>query len=285
MKTMAILALVAAALSVAQQAAAAPVPAGPVERCRGILQAIPPLTGAATKAERIEPVGSDGCRFTGVTGESGRRKISIGLILAERLDFGRIYDGRLPDAVTLRVQDILLRGDGMPSSVGPFDFITDYDLDVRAKVFTLRELTLRGASLGELTLSGEVEGYSLPAHGGFWPVTDQDAVRLRQIRLRAVDRGFIGMLLLGQTSSGRDVQAAVDDVKSDMSANLGRWPGFGVPKPAVEALTAYVGDLPSPRRPIMISAAPAMPIPVNWLDPFDPRLRQTMERLNLVITY
>ena len=285
MKTMAILALMAAALSAAHQAAAEPVPADPVERCRGILQAIPPLTHAAAKAERIEPVGSDGCRFTGVTGESGRRKISIGLILAERLDFGRIYSGRLPDAVTLRVQDIMLGGDDMPSGFGPIDFIADYDLDARAKVFTLRELTLRGASLGELTLSGEVEGYSLPAHGGFWPVEDQGAVRLRQFRLHAVDRGFISMLLLGQSSSGRDVQAAVDDVKSDMSTNLARWPAFGVPKPAVEALTAYVGDLPSPRRPITISAAPGMPIPVNWLDPFDPRLRQTMERLNLIVAY
>lgn len=285
MKAMAILALMVAALSAAHQAAAEPVPADPVERCRGILSAIPPLTHAAATAERVEPVGGKGCRFTGVTEESGRRKTSIGLILVERLDFDRVYSGRLPDAVTLRVQDIVLRGDGMPTSIGPFDFIADYDLDVRAKVFTLRELTLRGASLGELALSGEVEGYSLPAHGGFWPVDDQDAVRLRRIRLRAVDRGFIGAFLLGRSSSERDVQAAVDDVKSDMSANLARWPAFGVPKPAVEALTAYVGDLPSPRRAITISAEPATPIPVNRLDPFDPRLRQTMEHLNLVVAY
>jgi hypothetical protein len=285
MKTMAILALVAAALSAAHQAAAAPVPTDPVERCGGILQAIPPLTHVAATAARIEPVGTDSCRFTGVTGESGRRKISIGLILVERLDFDRVYSGRLPDAVTLRVQDIVLRGDGLPSGLSPFDFIADYDLDVRAKVFTLRELTLRSASLGELTVSGEVEGYSLPADGGFWPVENQDAVRLRQFRLRAVDRGFISTLLLGQFPSERDLQAAVDDVKSEMSANLARWPAFGVPKPAVEALTAYVGDLPSPQRPITISAAPSTPIPVTRLDPFDARLRQTMERLNLVVSY
>ncbi|HEY9344938.1 MAG TPA: hypothetical protein VIQ53_06465 [Inquilinus sp.] len=284
MKGMATLALMAA-LSVADQAAAEPVPADPVERCRGILSGIPPLPLAAATAERVEPVGRRGCRFIGVAGESGRRKASIGLILIERLDFDRVYGGRLPDAVTLRVHDIVLRGDGLPSSVGPFDFVADYDLDVRAKMFTLRELTLRGPTLGELTLSGEVEGYSLPDDGGFWPVEDQDAVRLRQFRLRAVDRGFIGMLLLGQSSSGRDVQAAVADVKSDMSANLARWPAFGVPKPAVEALRAYVGDLPSPRRPITISAKPSTPIPVNRLDPFDPGLRLTMESLNLIVAY
>jgi hypothetical protein len=285
MKTMAILALVAAALLPTDRARAEPVPADPVRRCAGILRAIPPLTHAAAKAERVEPVGHDGCSFTGVTGESGRQKISVGRILVERLDFVRIYDGRLPDAITLHIQNIVLGGDSLPPGLGPIDFIVDYDLDARAKIFTLRELTLRGPTLGELTLSGEVEGYSLPDDGGFWPAEDQDAVRLRQFRLRAVDRGFISTLLLGQFPSERDLQAAVDDVKSDMSANLARWPAFGVPKPAVEALTAYVGDLPSPQRPITISAAPSTPIPVTRLDPSDARLRQTMERLNLVVAY
>jgi hypothetical protein len=93
------------------------------------------------------------------------------------------------------------------------------------------------------------------------------------------------MLQLGQSSPERDRLAAVDDLKREISANLARWPSFGVPRPAVEALAAYVGDLPSPRRPITISATPSTPIPLVRLDPTDPGLRQTMERLNLVITY
>ena len=286
MKTMAILALAAAILSGPHHAAAEPVPADPVDRCRGILRAIPPLTHATATVERIEPVGAYGCRFTGVTADTEGKKTSIGLILADRIDFDRIYNGRIPDAITLRVQDIVIRDDKLPSGLGPFGFIADYDLDARAKVFMLRELTLRGASLGELTLSGEVEGYILPDHGGFWPdVDDQKTIGLRRFRLRAVDRGFIRTALLGQSSPERDGRTAVDDVKREISANLARWPGFGVPRLAVEALTAFVQDLPSPRRPITINATPSTPIPLARLDPTDPRLRQTMDRLNLVVTY
>lgn len=285
MKTMAILALAAAVLSGPHHAAAEPVPADPVERCRGILWAIPPLTHATATAERIEPVGAHGCRFTGVTADADGKRTSIGLILADRIDFDRIYRGRVPDAIALRVQDIVIRDDKLPSGLGPFDFIADYDLDARAKVFVLRELTLRGASLGELTLSGEVEGYVLPDHGGFWPdADDQKTIGLRRFRLRAVDKGFIRTALLGQ-SSERDGRAALDDLKGEISANLARWPDFGVPKPAVEALMAFIGDLPSPRRPITISAAPATPIPLTRLYPTDPRLRQTMDAVNLIVTY
>src|SRR5688572_12635707 len=102
MKTMAILALVAAALLPTYQARAEPVPADPVERCAGILRMIPILHFGATTAERIEPVGSKGCRLTGVTGTTG--SISIAQITVDRLDFERIYNGQLPDAVTLRMQ-------------------------------------------------------------------------------------------------------------------------------------------------------------------------------------
>ncbi|MBW8723985.1 MAG: hypothetical protein JF625_02335, partial [Inquilinus limosus] len=210
-------------------------------------------------------VGNKGCRLTGVTATTG--SLSIAQITVDRLDFERINNGQLPDAVTLRMQDIVIRNSAV---LGPFDVAAEYDLDVRAKVFTLKELTLRGPSFGELTLSGEVEGYSLPDDGGFWPPDEQDTVRLRQFRLRAVDRGFISMLLLGQSSSERDRP---------------RWPDFGVPRPAVEALTAFVQDLPSPRHPITISATPSAPIPLARLDPTDPGLRQAMERLNLVVTY
>lgn len=282
MKTMAILALAAAALLPTYQARAEPVPTDPVERCAGILRMLPILLYGATTAERIEPVGSKGCRLTGVTGTTG--SISIAQITVDRLDFERIYNGQLPDAVTLRMQDIVIRTRDGFSILGTFNVAADYDLDVRAKVFTLKELTLWGPALGELTLSGEVEGYSLPDHGGFWPdAADQETIRLRRFRLHAVDGGFLSMAVFGLSGPGG--QAAIDDVKSDISANLARWPSFGVPRPAVEALTAYVGDLPSPRRPITISAEPSTPIPLSRLDPFDARLRQTMERLNLVVVY
>ena len=103
----------------AERARAAHVPTDPVKRCAGVLRAIPPLTDAAAKAERIEPVERNGCRFTSMTSESGEKKILIGLILAELLDFERTYDGRLPDAVTLHVEDIVLGGDGLPPGVDP----------------------------------------------------------------------------------------------------------------------------------------------------------------------
>lgn len=282
MKTMAILALVAAALLPTYQARAEPVPADPVERCAGILRAIPILLYGASTAERIEPVGSKGCRLTGVTATNG--SLSIGQITVDRLDFERIYNGQLPDAVTLRMQDIVIRTREGFSILGTFNVAADYDLDVRAKVFTLKELALRGPALGELSLSGEIEGYSLPDHGGFWPDdADQETIRLRRFRLHAVDAGFLSMAVFGLSGPGG--QAAIDDVKREISANLAKWPDFGVPRPAVEALTAYVGDLPSPPRPITISATLSTPIPLSWLDPFDARLRQAMERLNLAVSY
>lgn len=282
MKTLAILALAAAALWPTDQARAEPVPVDPVQRCAGILRAIPILLYGATTAERIEPIGSKGCRLTGVTGTTG--SISIAQITVDRLDFERIYNGQLPDAVTLRMQDIVIRTRDGFSILGTFDVAAEYDLDVRSKVFTLKELTLRGPALGELTLSGEIEGYSLPDHGGFWPDdADQETIRLRRVRLHAVDGGFLGTAVFGLSGPGGP--AAVDDVKREMSANLARWPDFGVPRPAVEALTAFVQDLPSPRRPITISATPSTPVPVSRLDPSDPGLRQAMEGLNLVVTY
>lgn len=281
MKILAILALVAVALWPTDQARAEPVPADPVARCAGILRAIPILLYGATTAERIEPVGSKGCRLTGVTGTSG--SISIGQITVDRLDFERIYNGQLPDAVTLHMRDIVIRNERQQPIPGPFDVAAEYDLDVRAEVFTLKELTVRGPTLGELTLSGEIEGYSLPDHGGFWPdAADHETIRLRRVRLHAVDGGFLSLAVFGL--SGPSGQA-VDDVKREITANLARWPDFGVPRAAVEALTAFVQDLPSPRRPITISATPSTPIPLARLDPTDPGLRQAMERLNLVVTY
>lgn len=274
------------AAMLAPMAWATPIPADPVERCRGILRAIPLLKDFAPETERIDPIGTDGCKFTGVTGESGQGNTSIGLILAERLDFGRVYDGRLPDAITLHIQGITLGGDGLPPGLGSFDITADYDLDTKTKVLTVRELTFRGPSLGDLTMSGELEGYSLPVFGGFWPdADDQKTIGLRRFRLQAADRGFIRVLLLGQSSSGGYDRAALDRLKTEISANLARWPDFGVPGPAVTALTAFIGDLPSPRRPITISAAPSVPIPLASLYPTDPGLRQAMERLNLTIDY
>lgn len=282
MKILAILALAAAALWPTDQARAEPVPADPVARCAGILRAIPILLYGATTAERIEPVGSKGCRLTGVTGTSG--SISIAQITVDRLDFERIYNGQIPDAVTLRMQDIVIRTRDGFSILGTFNVAAEYDLDVRAEVFTLKELTVRGPTLGELTLSGEIEGYSLPDHGGFWPDdADQETIRLRRVRLHAVDGGFLSAAIFGLSGPGGP--AAVDDVKREITANLARWPEFGVPRPAVEALTAFVQDLPSPRRSITISATPSAPVPLARLDPTDPGLRQAMERLNLVVTY
>ncbi|WP_395677924.1 hypothetical protein [Inquilinus sp.] len=282
MKTMAILALAAAALWPTDQARAEPVPADPVARCAGVLRAIPILLYGATTAERIEPVGSRGCRLTGVTGTTG--SISIAQITADRLDFERIYNGQLPDAITLDMQDVVIRTRDGFSILGTFDVSADYDLDVRTKVFTLKELTLRGSSIGEVSLSGEIEGYSLPHHGGFWPDdADQETIRLRRVRLHAIDGGFLSTAIFGLSGPGGP--AAIDDVKREITANLATWPEFGVPGPAVAAMTAFVGDLPSPRRPITISATPSTPVPVSRLDPSDPGLRQAMERLNLVVTY
>jgi hypothetical protein len=295
-------AIIAAGL--APMAHAAPVPAAPADRCRGLLEIAAAVAGIATPAAAtIEPLGPDGCRFSELRVDlAPGRSWTVGTLSADGLDFARIYQDRRLEAASLRAKDVQLKDSAVTAALGPgpikLDAALDYRWDAATGEIEVASLSLSGPGLGEVAFSnrrGNVRADILAFDFGPWFLihTLIGAGDLEALSLRFRDDGLVDRILttaawgLAEKDPGSNeerkaaLQQAVQHQVASMSAS-------GFPDSMVTPLLAFVRDFPAP-RPITLTAAPTGTVPMPALlfgeDAGDATPEALFQRLNLTVTY
>lgn len=305
MRTLAFLALMAAALSAAHQASAALIPPDPAERCRGLLEIAGQAGGiAAPAAATVEPLGSDGCRFTGLRLDLGPdRSWTVGSLSAERLDFARIYHDRRLETASLRAKDVRLKDSAVSASLGPgpvrFDAVLDYRWDAATGTVEVASLSLSGPGLGEVAFSNRrghvrADAFSFDLGPRFILLGLIGAGDLEALSFRFRDDGIVDRIItasargladkdpgLSETERKTALGQAIEHQVASMSAG-------GFPEPMVAPLVAFVRDFPTP-RPVTLTAAPTGTVPMPALlfgeDPGGATPAELFRRMNLTVTY
>ncbi|OWJ67860.1 hypothetical protein [Inquilinus limosus] len=305
MKILAILVLTAAALSTAHPALAAPVPSDPVERCRGLLEIAGQAGGiAAPAAATVEPLGPDGCRFTGLRLDLGPgRSWTVGSLTAGGLDFARITQDRRLEAASLRAKDVRLKDSAVTAALGPdpvrFDAALDYRWDVATGTVEVAALSLSGAGLGEVAFSNRrghvrADTFSFDLGPRVIILGLIAAGDLQALSFRFRDDGIVDRFItagargladkdpgLSETERKLVLQQAIEHQVASMSAG-------GFPEPMVAPLVAFVRDFPSP-RPITLTAAPIGTVPMPALllgeDAGGATPAELFRRMNLTVAY
>jgi hypothetical protein len=288
----------------APTAHAAPVPADPIERCRGLLEIAAAVAGIATPtAAAIEPLGADGCRFSELRIDLGPgRSWTVGTLSTDGLDFARIYQDRRLEAASLRAKDVQLKDSAVTAALGPGPVKLDAALDYRWNAATgeveVASLSLSGPGLGEVALSNRrgnvrADAFAFDVAPRFPVLVLIGAGDLAALSLRFRDDGIVDRILtaaawdLAEKDPGPNeerkaaLQQAIELQVAAMTAS--DFP------PSMVSLLAFVRDFPAP-RPITLTAAPTGKVPMPALifgqeavDGATPR--ELFRRLNLAVTY
>jgi hypothetical protein len=297
-------AAVAIVAGLAPMAKAAPVPAVPVERCRGLLEIAAAVAGIATPAAAtVEPLGPDGCRFSELRIDLGPgRSWTVGTLSADGLDFARIYQDRRLEAASLRAKDVQLKDSAVTAALGPgrvrLDAALDYRWDPSTRDLDVSSLSLSGPGLGEVVLSNrrrnvQAQTFSFDFASTFPVLVLIGAGDLAALSLRFRDDGIVDRILttgaqgLAEKDPGTNeerkaaLQQAVQNQVASMSVG-------GFPDAMVTPLLAFVRDFPAP-RPITLTAAPTGTVPMPALlfgeDAGGATPEELGRRLNLTVTY
>jgi hypothetical protein len=292
------------ATCLAPMAHAAPVPAAPAERCRGLLEIAAAVAGIATPAAAaVEPLGADGCRFSELRVDLGSgRSWTIGTLSADGLDFARIYQDRRLEAASLRAKDVRLKDADVTAVLGPgpirLDAALDYRWDAATGDLDVSSLSLSGPGLGEVSFSNRrrnvrAQTFSFDFAPRFPVLVLIGAGDLAALSLRFRDDGIVDRVLtagaqgLAEKDPGTNeerkaaLQQAVQHQIASMSAG-------GFPDSTVTPLLAFVRDFPAP-RPITLTAAPtatvSMPALLFGEDAGGATPEALFRRLNLAVTY
>lgn len=288
----------------APMAHAAPVPADPAERCRGLLEIAAAVAGIAMPAAAtVEPLGADGCRFSELRIDLGPgRSWTVGTLSADGLDFARIYQDRRLEAASLRAKDVQLKDSAVTAALGPgpvrLEAALDYRWDAATGEVEVASLSLSGPGLGEVALSNRrgnvrADAFAFDFAPKFPLLALIGAGDLTALSLRFRDDGIVDRLLttaawgLAEKDPGTNeerkaaLQQALQNRVASMSAG-------GFPDALVTPLLAFVRDFPAP-RPITLTAAPAGPVPMPALlfgeDAGGVTPEALFRRLNLTVTY
>lgn len=279
---------------VAAPALAAEVPSDPVERCRGLLAAAPagsPLRDTDTEIGSVEALGDEGCKFTDLKLSRFDEPVTVSVeeVTITKLDFAAAYEGKPSNAMVAQAKGISVDSPEAAAVLGSdaksFDLAIDYAFDPATRQFTLNEFTLRGDSLGELALTGVLDGVS--------PDSATEALRhgtasLRSIELHFENKGIIDRVLAFATASGEDPEAAIEQGRSQAVLGMAALAAVGVPEAAVKSLMAFAQDFPTPKGPITISAEPAAPVPLAQfatIQPGDAKSMDLVQSLNVTVSY
>lgn len=273
------------------------VPDDPVERCRGILPSL--LNNDALKnlrAEAVEPVGNDGCRFTGITAESRDPEMTLAIREADlsRLDFAAIYAGRPEATKTMHLAGMELGGPDVQRAFGtlkPFDIDVDYAFDPATQIMTLSQFSVRGDGFGDLRAAAVLQG----TLDELWSDDDDlsnSKIVLHSLDLRFVDggalQGFFDAVASAAYAWGPEKDAAAERIRTGSADKAAALADVGVPAPSVAHLVAFIHDFPSPRKPLSLFARPAKPVSLAQLariSPGDPDSKALIGSLNLTIDY
>jgi hypothetical protein len=208
---------------------------------------------------------------------------------ASRLDFAAIYADRPEAAKRLRLSDLEFGGPEVQKAFGtlkPVDLAVDYAFDPATQLLTLSEFSVHGDGFGDLEITAVIRG----TLEELWSDDDDPSdskILISAVRLRFANKGVL-QGLFDIVSSGRfgsQKEAAAERVRAGFTESAAALKDLGVPASSVDSLVAFIRDFPSPQRPITVSADPAEPVPLSALRPSDGGFRQTLERLNLTITY
>ena len=299
-------AVAAIVAGLAPMAKAAPVPADPAERCRGLLEIVAQAAGIATPAAgTVQPLGSDGCRYAELRVDLGPgRSWTVGSLSADRLDFARIYQDRRLEAASLRAKDVRLKDTAVTAALGPgpvrFDAALDYRWDAATGEVEVASLSLSGPGLGEMVLSNrrgnvQAQAFSLDFGSRFPVLAVIGAGDLTALSLRFRDDGIVDRILTagargladkdpGTTEAER--KAALHQALQNQMASISA--GGWLPEAVVTPLQAFARDVPAP-RPITLTAAPTGTVPMPALlfgeDAGNAMPEELFRRLNLAVTY
>lgn len=305
MKAMAILVLMAAALSAVHQAVAEPVPADPAGRCRGLLEIVAQAGRIAAPAVgTLEPLGSDGCRFSELRVDLGPgRSWTVGSLSADGLDFARIYQDRRLEAASLRAKDVQLKDSAVAATLGPgpvrFDAALDYRWDAATGEVEVASLSFSGPGLGEAAFTNRrgnvpADSFSFDVGPRFLVQSLIGAGDLEALSLRFRDDGLVDRILtagargladkdpgLSEAERKAVLQQAIERQVASMAAG-------GFPESMVAPLVAFVRGFPTP-RPVTLTAAPTGTVPMPALlfgeDAGGAAPVELFRRLNLSVTY
>ena len=306
MKHASIFILAAALLSAAGPAAADDAPASPAARCKALLGQVPFVAGDVLTIDRVSPQGDAGCRFSGLRLKIGAYQAwTVDSLTVDRLDFGRLAAGALPTTLFARAEGIRFSIDPEKSPAvayqmrftqKPFGITLDYSLDPGTRILTLREFTMQGERIGRLSASEEIGGVDPSL---FDTRQDPPEAALLALTFRRASfyldnhgliEGYALMPILGLLPDGmQHPEEAVTEAKAEISAAVRQAMGEGLSEASGAALLSFIADLPQPKRPITITAAPDAPVPVAALAairPDDTAARTALGKsLNVSITY
>jgi hypothetical protein len=288
-------------------AQAATVPAEPTARCKGLFQAAPELPADAVTFEKVAAIGDTGCRYSGVLITVNKYMAwAVSTLTIDRVDFDRAYAGLPPLTLSARLDGITYTQPPQPGNgpiryynrlaQKPFAITLDYAFDSASRELTLKDFTMTGERVGRLSLTaeiGDVDPALLDPLHTPWPTT-VPAVNLRDATLYLDNQGLIEryalLPILGALPDGMEhPEQAVAQAKTMAVAWIQATLTDGLAAASAAALTAFIQDLPQPKRPLTLAAHPAAPISVPALLLGERRPGQSeadlIRDLGLTVTY
>ena len=237
----------AVVLGLAHPALAQTDPAAP---CRALIQSAGLVQGAPLK---VEPLGDDGCRFTGVTFGFGTRfGYRVGELTEHGIPFGPVAVPTRPTAVRVEARDVVFAlHSGQPKvdwlnsqQQVPFDVVLDGRYDPGTRALRLQEFSMEGRAIGRTSITADavdVDVQDVPGTTG-----------LRSLALHMDSRRFIPVFLLAPLMPqlpDNDPGAAVQTAKTQAIAVVrGMLPQGGAASATVDAITAFINDFPRPEH-------------------------------------
>jgi hypothetical protein len=256
----------------ASQAADTPVPTA--ETCRGIVAHSGQIT-----IETATPAGSDGCEFENMhLTLTSSQSWSIERLKLTRLDFASLARGaQIPS--TLRAEAHGIRFSPVTPNkvtnyvlhvtIRPFDITLDYDAKSDPTVLRLAEFSMRGRNVGDLHISGEIDGITPELIQAPNTIVESTAA-LKSLRIHLDNQGFVesylvaplaGALLQGADDPDATVKQMQQTVITTMRGMLA--PTM-TPPATTDALAAFVADFPHPSK--VLDVALNLPKPFGTPD-------------------
>jgi hypothetical protein len=253
---------------------AADAPAPTPETCLGIVSHSGQIT-----AETAKPIGTDGCEFDNAhLSLTSSQSWSIEQLKLTRLDFASLARGaQIPP--TLRVEAHGVRFSPVTPNkvtnyvlhvtIRPFDITLDYDAKSEPTVLKLAEFSMRGRNVGDLHLSGEIDGITPELIQAPNTIVDS-AAGLRSLRIHLDNQGFVESYLVAPLAGAllqgsEDPEATVRQTQQSVIATMrGMLAPTATPPATVDALAAFVEDFPHPSK--VLDVALSLPKPFGTVD-------------------
>lgn len=231
-------------------------------RCSALIQSVGLVKSSPAK---VEFLGSDGCRFTGVTFGFGTRfGYQVGVLTEHGIPFGSVSVPTRPTAIRVEARDVvfaLRSGQAKADWLNrqqqvPFDVVVDGRYDPSTHELRLIELSMEGRSIGRTSIeldAVDVDVKDMPGTTG-----------VRSLALHMDSRRFIPAFVLApllpqlpEEDPGKAVEAGKTQVIAVIRSML---PQSGAASDTVDAITAFIAAFPHPDHVFDLSIEAAHPL-------------------------